>query len=78
MCPRLALLLPVGYRNYRIGGDFLVSTSQLGPNFYIGNNPRASGTYEPLVPERGDAIFEREDATRIASAATRRSASVER
>ena len=71
----LAVLLPVGLRNYRVGGEFLVSTSQLGPNFYIGNNPHASGTYEPLVPERGDAIFEREDATRIASAAAGRALS---
>ena len=71
----LAVLLPVGYRNYRVGGEFLLSTSQLGPNFYIGNNPHASGTYEPLVPERGDAIFEREDATRIASAAAGRALS---
>jgi len=71
----LAVLLPVGYRNYQVGGEFLVSTSQLGPNFYIGNNPHASGTYEPLVPERGDTIFEREDATRLASAAAGRALS---
>jgi tetratricopeptide (TPR) repeat protein len=71
----LAVLLPVGYRNYKVGGEFLVSTSQLGPNFYIGNNPRASGTYESLLPERGDALFERDDATRLASAAAGRALS---
>jgi tetratricopeptide (TPR) repeat protein len=71
----LAVLLPVGFRNYRVGGEFLVSTSQSGPNFYIGNNPHASGTYEPLVPERGDPLFERDDATRLASAAAGRSLS---
>ena len=71
----LAVLLPIGYRNYRVGGEFLLSTSQLGPNFYIGNNAHATGTYEPLVPERGDAIFEREDATRIASTAAGRALS---
>lgn len=68
----LAVLLPVGLRNYRVGGEFLISTSQLGPNFYIGNNPTASGSYEPLAPERGDAMYEREDATRIASTAAGR------
>ncbi len=68
----LIVLVPVGLRNSRVGGEFLISTSQLGPNFYIGNHPQASGTYESLVPERGDAIFEREDATRIASAAAGR------
>jgi Tfp pilus assembly protein PilF/4-amino-4-deoxy-L-arabinose transferase-like glycosyltransferase len=68
----LLVLLPVGFRNYRIGGEFLVSTSQLGPNFYIGNNPHASGSYEPLMPGRGDAVYEREDATRLASEAVGR------
>jgi tetratricopeptide (TPR) repeat protein len=67
-----AVLLPVGLRNYRVGGEFLLSTSQLGPNFFIGNNPRASGSYEPLVPGRGDAAYERADATRLASSAAGR------
>jgi len=71
----LAVLLPVGVRNYRVGGEFLISTSQLGPNFYIGNHPRASGTYEPLVPGRGDPAFERDDATRLASKAAGRALS---
>jgi tetratricopeptide (TPR) repeat protein/4-amino-4-deoxy-L-arabinose transferase-like glycosyltransferase len=71
----LAVLVPVGFRNYRVGGELLVSTSQAGPNFYIGNNPHASGTYEPLLPERGDPLFERDDATRLASAAAGRSLS---
>jgi len=71
----LAVLLPVGFRNYRVGGEFLVSTSQLGPNFYIGNNSHASGSYEALVPERGDLLFERDDATRLASAAAGRALS---
>jgi Flp pilus assembly protein TadD len=71
----LAVLLPVGIRNYRVGGEFLLSTSQLGPNFYIGNNPHASGSYEPLVPERGDPIYERDDATRLASKAAGRALS---
>jgi tetratricopeptide (TPR) repeat protein len=65
----LVVLLPVGLRNYYAGGAFVLSTSQLGPNFYIGNNPQASGSYESLVPGRGDPIFEREDATALASKA---------
>ncbi|HMC78192.1 MAG TPA: tetratricopeptide repeat protein, partial [Vicinamibacterales bacterium] len=64
-----AVLLPVGIRNYKVGGEFVLSTSQLGPNFYIGNNPRASGSYESLVPGRGDAVYERADATALASKA---------
>ncbi len=65
----LAVLLPVGLRNYHVGGEFLISTSQFGPNFYIGNHAGASGSYEPLVPGRGDPVYEREDATRLASEA---------
>ncbi|HOG27660.1 MAG TPA: tetratricopeptide repeat protein [Vicinamibacterales bacterium] len=68
----LAVLLPVGLRNYCVGGAFLVSSSQFGPNFYIGNHAGASGSYEPLVPGRGDAAYERADATRLASEAAGR------
>jgi Tfp pilus assembly protein PilF len=71
----LVVLLPVGFRNYRVGGEFLISTSQLGPNFYIGNNPHASGSYEPLVPDRGDPLYERDDAMRLASNAAGRALS---
>jgi tetratricopeptide (TPR) repeat protein len=67
-----AVLLPVGLRNYRVGGEFLISTSQLGPNFYIGNRAGALGTYQPLVPDRGHVSFERADATRLAEEATGR------
>ena len=66
------VLLPVGLRNYWVGGDFLLSTSQLGSNFYIGNHSHASGSYDPLVPGRGDPLYEREDATRLASTAVGR------
>ncbi len=60
------VLLPVAARNQAVGGEFLLTTAQLGPNFYIGNNPDADGTYRPLVPGRGDPRFERRDATQIA------------
>jgi tetratricopeptide (TPR) repeat protein len=66
------MLLPVGYRNYHVAGEFLISTSQLGPNLYIGNHPGASGSYEPLVPGHGNAAYEREDATRLAETAMHR------
>jgi tetratricopeptide (TPR) repeat protein len=72
VCATLLVLLPVGIRNYRVGGEFLLSTSQLGPNFYIGNNARASGSYESLVPGRGDVVYERADATALASKAAGR------
>jgi Flp pilus assembly protein TadD len=64
--------LPVAARNYSVGGEFLISTSQLGPSLYVGNHAGASGWYEPLVAGHGDASFEREDATQIAEAAAHR------
>ncbi len=63
------VLLPVGVRNRMVGGEFHLTTSQFGPNFYIGNNPQADGRYAPLRFGRGDPQFEREDATQLAEAA---------
>jgi tetratricopeptide (TPR) repeat protein len=62
----LAILAPVAARNYAAGGSALPTTSQLGPNFYIGNGPGAQGAYQPLVVGHGTAMHEREDATRVA------------
>ena len=60
------VLVPVGLRNLYVGGEFLLTTSQLGPNFYIGNHAGANGRYVPLRPYRGDARFERSDARDLA------------
>ncbi len=64
-----AVLLPVATRNYLVGGEFHLTTSQFGPNFYIGNNPEADGSYRPLRPRRGSAKHERQDAQELAEAA---------
>jgi len=71
----LAVLMPVALRNRAIGGELLLTTSQLGPNFYIGNNPTADGRYHPLRPGRGSPRYEREDATALAEAAVGRALS---
>jgi Tfp pilus assembly protein PilF len=63
------VLLPVAARNAAVGGGFYLTTSQFGPNFYIGNNPQADGTYQSLRPRRGRAQFERQDAIDIAEQA---------
>lgn len=63
------VLLPVGIRNKWVGGEFTLTTSQAGTNFYIGNNPRAFGSYAPLRPGRSDTPNERQDATELAEAA---------
>ncbi len=69
------VLLPVGLRNLSIGGEFKLTTSQLGSNFFIGNNPAASGSYVPLRDGHGDPQFERQDATELAEQALGRSLS---
>jgi tetratricopeptide (TPR) repeat protein len=60
------VLAPVAIRNLAVGGEFHLTTSQLGPNFYIGNSASANGKYVPLMHDRGSFLFERQDATDIA------------
>jgi tetratricopeptide (TPR) repeat protein len=64
--------LPVATRNKIVSGEFHLTTSQFGPNFYIGNNETASGTYQPLRFGHGDPKYERQDATELAEQATGR------
>ena len=66
------VLAPVALRNGIVGGEWHLTTSQFGPNFYIGNHADADGAYRPLRYGRGDAAFERDDATALAEAATGR------
>jgi tetratricopeptide (TPR) repeat protein len=67
------VLAPVVVRNMAVGGGFHLTTSQFGPNLYIGNNPGSDGTYMPLRPGRGAPEFEQEDATELAERAMGRS-----
>jgi tetratricopeptide (TPR) repeat protein len=59
-------LAPVAVRNGRVGGDYLPTTFQGGVNFYIGNNPRADGTYRPIVAGKQIPSLERLEPSRIA------------
>lgn len=63
------ILIPTGIRNLVVGGEFHLTTSQFGPNFYIGNHAGADGTYQPLVEGHGNVTFERDDATQLAQQA---------
>lgn len=65
-------LLPAAARNRRATGRFALGTSNIGPNFYIGNNPNAHGAYMSLRPGHGSSIYERTDAKEIAEEATGR------
>lgn len=66
------VLGPVAVRNGVVGGEWHLTTSQLGSNFYIGNGDGAHGSYRPLRYGRGDAAFERGDARALAEAAVGR------
>ena len=65
-------LTPVALRNAWVGGEALPTTSQGGVNFYIGNNPQADGTYQPIVPGKQIPALERREPVRIAEQAAGR------
>lgn len=69
------VLLPMGLRNWKVGGEFTLTTAQMGPNFFIGNNPLADGTYIPLRAGRSDPRYEQTDASEIAEQALGRALS---
>ncbi len=62
----LLILLPVGLRNLAVGGEFKLTTSQFGANFFIGNNPGADGTYGSVQRIIGEPQLEGNDAARLA------------
>ncbi|MBU0729057.1 MAG: glycosyltransferase family 39 protein [Proteobacteria bacterium] len=55
------ILFPVVLRNYYVSGSLVVTTAQAGQNFFIGQNPRATGTYIGLPFVRPDPLYERLD-----------------
>jgi tetratricopeptide (TPR) repeat protein len=69
----VVVLAPVAIRNYAVGGEWYLTTSQFGSNLYIGNNPRSDGSYMSLREGRGSPEFERIDATELAEASMGRS-----
>lgn len=68
----LLVLFPVGLRNLIVGGEFKLTTSQFGANFYIGNNPAADGTYGSIRDMIGETQLEGPDAKRLAEQKTGR------
>ena len=66
------VLAPVAVRNAAVGGGLYLTTSQFGPNFYIGNHAGADGSYTALKFGRGSPEYERLDATELAERAAGR------
>ena len=71
----LLVLFPVGLRNLLVGGEFKLTTSQFGPNFYIGNNPLADGSYGSIRNVIHENQLEGRDAKRLAERALGRTLS---
>ncbi len=67
-------LLPVALRNWWVGREFHLTTSQLGLNLYLGNHPGATGLYQPLEGSRG-VESERQDTIALAEQAVGRTLS---
>ena len=65
-------IAPVAIRNSVVGGGVYITTSQFGPNLFIGNHPGADGSYESLKYGRGAPEYERQDATDLAERAAGR------
>jgi len=65
----LLVLVPVGLRNLTVGGEFKLTTSQFGANFFIGNNPSADGTYGSVRNIIDEPQLEGTDAARLAERA---------
>ena len=63
------VLAPVAIRNSLVGGGVYITTSQFGPNLFIGNHAGANGSYESLRYGRGAPEYERQDATDLAELA---------
>ncbi len=60
-------MAPVGLRNYAVGGEFVLTSSQSGPAFYIGNNKDATGEFLPMI--KGHQDLDSQDAARLAEEA---------
>jgi Flp pilus assembly protein TadD/4-amino-4-deoxy-L-arabinose transferase-like glycosyltransferase len=65
----MIVLGPVAVRNRLVGGEWHLTTSQFGTNFYLGNNPIADGTAGALREGRGTVEYEQDDASQLAQAA---------
>jgi tetratricopeptide (TPR) repeat protein len=61
-------LAPAALLNYAAGGEFLITSSQGGMNFYIGNARGATGTYAALSAGSQAPESQRADAQRLAAA----------
>ena len=67
-------LAPVAIRNVVVSGEWTLVSSHGGLNFYIGNNPNATGFYQNVPGVRPTIVGQEKDTRRIASQALGRPA----
>lgn len=64
-----AVLAPVAWRNDRVAGEWILTTSQAGTVFYTGNNPaNTTGSFANVPFVRSDPVYEEEDFRSMAEA----------
>ena len=69
----LLVLSPVLWRNHHVSGQWILTTSQAGANFYLGNNPaNSTGAFSPLPFVRPSPTYEEGDFRTEAEAITGR------
>ena len=66
----LVVILPITIRNYIVTGEKVLITSYGGINFYIGNNPGATGLFSLPKGVRSDSLGMIEDFRKIAEGLT--------
>ncbi len=71
------VLIPTSYRNFRAGGEWVLTTAGAGMNFFAGNNPDAEGIYweAPFITS-AEPWYENEDFRREASLHTGRNLTI--
>jgi len=70
LLPVIVLIAIVAMRNYAVGGDFVLISSNGGENFYIGNHKNAGGVYAPVEGISQDIEYQNEDVNALAEQKT--------
>ena len=66
LLPILILIGAVTARNYIVGKDIVLISSNGGENFYIGNHDKADGSYTPVKGISRDIEYQNEDVNAVA------------
>jgi 4-amino-4-deoxy-L-arabinose transferase-like glycosyltransferase len=68
--PLIVIIGSVTLRNYYVGKDLVLVSSNGGENFFIGNNSEANGVYNPIKGISRDIKYQNEDVNAFAQTET--------